>query len=104
YITKDPIGRLVARFTRAQVGMRHYGTPKIPWWLTLRLKSYGRGHQSPVAPVKPVLVGQQLQYVHRKLVEWFGNGAGGFEQGLTLKHRARGLSKVPVRIKFRLRG
>jgi trimeric autotransporter adhesin len=103
FSTVDKVGGLVATFTSKGVKIKS-SRPHTSWSLGVVPVSYGRNTRASVVRVKPKLAGQRLRYAYKGFTEWFVNGPGGIEQGLTIAKPPGGPASTPVSVNFKLTG
>ena len=103
YTTRDNVGGLVANFAKSGSVIKSF-RGKANWSFSLLPTAFGRRTSGKVTAVKPVLSGKQLQYRFKHFTEWFTNGSGGLEQGITVSKAPAGAPRNPFTISMRTGG
>ena len=104
YSATDATHVLTATFTSAGMTMVT-ATAHANWQLSLVATTYGRGKQTSLKAVRPVLAASgRLEYRYPNVTVWFKNPAGGLEQGITLAKAPKGSTNLPVTFNLKVGG
>jgi hypothetical protein len=92
--------KLHVQFSAAGVAIRHDGRG-----IGISLQAFGHGDSlEPVSAATPEVKGNQVNYRHRSLSEWYVNGLAGLEQGFTVDRSPGASEGQPLTIALTLSG
>ena len=92
--------KLHAEFSAAGVAIRHDGLE-----IGISLQAFGHGDSlEAVSAATPEVKGNQVNYRHRGLSEWYVNGLAGLEQGFTVDRSPGASEGQPLTIALTLSG